>query len=107
MVKRRHHISSIPNAFEDDRHKKGNWNRYNQVVPGLQISVICEEGKIAECPEEKSGNQRIAEQPPIEQQNDTYGKEGRGIEKMAHPQAIRKRLPNDRDRVGNSDAGVS
>jgi hypothetical protein len=65
-----------PEGFEDYGDQKGERNRNDQVVTGLQVVVIGKEGCIAERPEEKRWDKRIAEETGTKEKGRNCGEKG-------------------------------
>ena len=62
--------------------------------------MIGEKGGITSGPEEKRGNERVAEKTRTGQKDRDGGKKGEGVENVADPEAVGDGAGDDGDQVG-------
>ena len=67
-----------PQAGEDYRDKQGEGDCDDQVVPGLEIVVVGEESGVARGPEEKRGDERVAQEIGTKRKTETMARRARG-----------------------------
>jgi hypothetical protein len=68
--------------------------------------VIGEKGGVTCSPEEKSGDERIAEKTGTAEEDGDYGKESQRVEDVADPEAVGDGTGDDGEQVGGGDASV-
>ncbi len=74
-----------PEALEGDGDEKGDRDGDDEVIAGLQVRVVGEEGGIANGPEQQRRDEGVAEEAGIEDENDAGSDERERVEEAAYP----------------------
>ncbi len=99
-------FGGAPKAREDYRNQQGEGDSDDEVIPGLEIVVIGEEGSVARDPEEKGRNERIAQQFGPDEEDGDGGEEREWVEDVPIQRPSAMVLPTTRRRLEGSDPGV-
>jgi len=95
----------VPVAFEDDGDEEGKGDGDDEVVPGLEVVVIGEEGDVAGGPKEERWDERVAEEADFHQGYEG-GQQAERVEEGAEPHAVCEGGAEDGEGGRRRHAGV-
>ena len=93
-------------ALEDERDQEGEGDGDNQVITGLEVVVVREEGVVAGGPEDEGGDKGACAELAEVNAGGQGGEEGERVEDGAHPHAVFNGVDEDGEHVFAGDAGV-